>query len=150
MSKSGKVRRFFSQYSDRFICPKRELVPDVISVSQEFKEDCDINVIVRRFASSGEVPSTSRVPLEGDFSQIRSFDEAMNLVVKAQQSFDALPSKVRERFDNDPSKLISFMADSKNESEAVSLGLVAPIKLPDPAPKGGQQAAPAAGEGPKA
>jgi len=35
----------------------------------------------------------------------------------------ALPSDVRKRFSNDPAELIDFLADKKNDEEAIKLGL---------------------------
>lgn len=138
-----------SRYGKRHVRLPEVRVPDPVCTSQEFKDDCNPNVIIERFTKHGTLPDgSSRPPLEGDFSSVGSFDDAMNLVISAQSQFDALPSKIRSRFDNDPRELIRFMSDASNETEAVSLGLVAPKLQPDPAPKGGQQAVPAAGGDP--
>lgn len=37
---------------------------------QSQAHETDINVIVRRFATSGRVPGTQRAPLSGDFTQL--------------------------------------------------------------------------------
>lgn len=151
MSKARSKVLIFTKYGERFVPPPREIYPDIVATSQEFRDDCDPNYIIQRFTQTGDLPTgRGRFPLEGDFSELRSFDDAMNIVLNAQASFDALPSKVRNRFDNDPSKLVAFMADSSNKDEAVRLGLVEPdVVQPDPAAQRGQQAVPAAGEGPK-
>ena len=49
----------------------------------------------------------------------------------AQNAFDQLPSEVRNKFHNDPAKLIGFLKDEKNNEEAYALGLKnKPIKQP--------------------
>lgn len=35
--------------------------------------------------------------------------EALNTVIEAQEQFDALPAKVRERFGNDPEAMLEFL-----------------------------------------
>jgi len=57
----------------------------------------------------------------------------MQLLLRTRERFEALPSLVRERFANDPSRMLAFVADKANAKEAESLGLLAP-KAPPPAP----------------
>lgn len=105
---------------------------------QEFKEESDINVLVRRFGLTGDWPQDLRMPQSGDFSEVTDFQDAMNAVVRAQEEFMKLPGEMRARFYNDPAKLIEFMEDPRNREEAVKLGLVnappAPPAPPAPAP----------------
>lgn len=97
---------------------------------QHFKEECDINEIVRRFGLTGEMPENVRLPVSGDFTGIVDFQTALNAVVEAQESFMALPAEVRARFANDPQRLMEFLADEKNRDEAVKLKLVNPKAEP--------------------
>lgn len=108
------------------------LVPSMPSrVKPEFAEDCDINVIVRRFGLTGQVPANVRMPLTGDFSAALDFHSANNLVLEARDSFDRLPGDLRKRFGFDPGRLMEFLEDPSNRAEAVSLGLVdAPPAVP--------------------
>jgi phage internal scaffolding protein len=55
------------------------------------------------------------------------YHTAMNALIASEEQFDALPSKLRARFNNEPYKLIEFLDDPKNQSEAIALGLVNPI-----------------------
>lgn len=91
---------------------------------QHFKEECDINEIVRRFGLTGEMPENFRAPVYGDFTGVVDFQTGMNAVVQAQESFMSMPAEVRARFANDPQRLMEFLADDKNRDEAVKLGLV--------------------------
>lgn len=78
----------------------------------------------------------------GDFTSVQDYQLSLNQVMAAQESFEALPSNIRARFQNNPGALLAFLEDPKNQEEAVKLGLInAP---PPPQPK----AAPAASGGP--
>lgn len=60
----------------------------------------------------------------GEFDSANQFQEMMDVIVKAQESFDALPSYIRDRFRNDPRELIEFIDDENNLDEAVDLGII--------------------------
>lgn len=91
---------------------------------QEFKEECDINEIVRRFGLTGQLPENVRVPVSGDFTGITDYASAMLAVRSAEESFMELPASLRARFENDPQRLMEFVADDKNYDEAKKLGLL--------------------------
>lgn len=108
---------------------------------QSFREEADINSIVKRHVKmTGErfpergMPAVLDPRFYGDFSQVGSFQDAIFAVDSARESFMTLPSNVRAFFENDPAKLLSFMADSRNFDKAVELGLVKPKAQPSPAP----------------
>lgn len=91
---------------------------------QSFREECDINEIVRRFGLIGELPDGISMPQSGDFTGVTDFHTAMEVVVKAQEAFMRLPADVRYRFANDPQRVLEFLADAGNRDEAVKLGIV--------------------------
>lgn len=99
---------------------------DPTLAQQQFLEECDINTIVERFGLSGEVPTAVAMPTYDDFSGVNDFQTAMNAVLDAQARFMELPAKVRSRFDNDPQKLLEFLAVDANREEAQYLGLLQP------------------------
>lgn len=112
---------------------------------QNFKDDADINCIISRFETTGvlvdpTVP-VNRVPNFGDFSELPSFQEAQNVMVAANNAFNALPAKIRERFGNDPATYFSFVQGLKEGSdeyvEAVRLGIVnKPVNSSNEVPPG--------------
>lgn len=105
--------------------------PDESVVQQQFAAESDINEIVRRFGLTGELPNGIDMPVSGDFSEVEDFQSAMNMIRQAQESFLLLPADVRERFSNDPARVISFLDDPNNREEAIKLGIVAkPIERP--------------------
>lgn len=99
---------------------------------QSFKDDADINCIIARFENTGvlvdpTVP-VSRVPQFGDFSDMPSYQEAQNIIVAANNAFNDLSAKIRERFGNDPAAYFDFVQSLKEGSddyaEAIRLGIV--------------------------
>jgi phage internal scaffolding protein len=101
------------------------LNPEVVSVAvQSKKAECDINRIVQRFKKNGVVdPNIVRKGRFGDFTKAVDFQEMKNRVIRFTDEFMSLPAETRKFFDNDPSKLISFLEDEKNKDKAVELGL---------------------------
>lgn len=108
---------------------------------QSFKEECDINNILRKY-SLGIMPESSGPGQYGDFSNVADYQTAVQSVMDANSAFAALPSQIRHRFEHDPTKLLAFLHDAKNRDEAIRLGLIpkphteAPVASePAPEPK---------------
>jgi phage internal scaffolding protein len=93
---------------------------------QQFKDECDINNILRQFNVTGQLPEATLSPKYGDFSGISDYKTALDRVIAADEEFMNLPATLRARFDNDASKLIEFLEDDQNRLEAEKLGLVDP------------------------
>jgi len=112
--------------------------PEPTLAQQNFKDESDINYIVRQFGLTGELPSQPLSPQYGDFTGVLDYHSAVNAVLAAQDNFMELPAQMRSRFDNDPAKLIDFLGDENNREEAIKLGLVAakPISEPSETPVG--------------
>lgn len=112
---------------------------------QSARDECDINTIVRNFGLTGQLPDEVRVPMSGDFSDVLDYQTALNAVIAADGAFMELPAAIRARFDNNPQKLMEFIADRGNLDEARKLGLLKPAQaepeplrvkvVPDPALK---------------
>lgn len=99
---------------------------DASMTKQSFREEVDINTIVKRFGLTGQLPPDIRAPEYGDFTQVVDFHTALNAVALARESFDALSGEVRARFHNDPQELLVFVSDEGNRAEARKLGLLVP------------------------
>ncbi len=91
---------------------------------QHFKDETDINNILRQFNITGLLPEAPLSPRYGDFTGIVDYHSALNAVIAAQDDFDGLPAHLRARFENDPAQLIDFLDNPANFDEAVKLGLV--------------------------
>lgn len=104
---------------------------------QQFKDECDINTIVKQFGLTGKVPTSVYQPTYGDFTTIEDFQSALHSMQRATDSFMAMPANVRERFANDPARFVEFCSDARNADEIKALGLsrtappVPPV-VPDP------------------
>lgn len=97
---------------------------------QSFADEVNINSILKRFEKTGMVTHLNEgEPFYGDVSELVGFQDALNVVAKGTQLFMALSAEVRERFANDPARLIAFLDDDGNYEEAVRLGIV--NKRPD-------------------
>nr|QJB18940.1 MAG: internal scaffolding protein [Microvirus sp.] len=91
---------------------------------QQFKDECDINNILRQFNVTGLLPESPLSPRYGDFTGIVDYHSALNAVMAAEDGFMSLPANIRDRFQNDPAQLIDFLSDEKNKQEAIKLGIV--------------------------
>lgn len=100
-------------------------------VQQAFKDEVDINTIVRRFGISGPTPFGVGSGVYGDFTGITDLESAIEAVERAERGFLKLPPEVRERFGNDPARLVAF-AQTVPESDFIA----AVTPAADPAPVG--------------
>lgn len=101
---------------------------------QSFKDECDINKIIAKFDRTGMIENLNKKsPFYGDVSGLVDYHEALNIVAEAQSLFQSMSAEVRERFSNDPEKMIAFLNNPKNKNEAIKLGLVIPPS-PEPTP----------------
>lgn len=96
---------------------------DPSRTQQQFKDECDINVILERFGVTGHLPIVSVQPMQGDFTNISDYHTMVETLRASQDNFMALPSKVREKFDNDPRKFVDFCVDPANIEVVRELGL---------------------------
>lgn len=107
-----------------------ESFPNPSLTQQHFKDECDINNIIKKYKTDGEFTHLNRKKgVYADLSSATDYHEAMNTVIKAQDAFATLPSQTRSRFENDPSQLLAFINDEANYEEAIKLGLMDDIKI---------------------
>lgn len=102
---------------------------------QSFKDQCDINVIMRRFSKrqtsdflrqfNGYVGGQF-----GDFSNVLDYRSALDQVRRADDVFMALPAVVRKEFDNDAAAFLDFCHDPRNSDRLVEMGLAEPKPQP--------------------
>lgn len=114
-----------SAYSyDLHLSPTVDCVIEEGVTKQSFKDECDVNKIIERFERTGELPQGSRVMQYGDFSSVFTFEEAQERLLAAQEAFEELPARVRERFGNDIGVLVEFASREENADEMIALGLL--------------------------
>ena len=88
-------------------------------VQQQFAYESDLNnlvdhnmhfkdpAFVTKMILSGKM--SDKQPLYGDFTQVADYQTALNTVNNAREQFAQLPAKLRDRFDNDPAKMLAFV-----------------------------------------
>lgn len=92
---------------------------------QHFKEECDINGIMKKFERTGMLEHVNEFHGNyGDFTELPvSYHDAIDQVLAAQDMFMTVPAKVRALFDNDPGQFLAFVDDPANADRLVELGL---------------------------
>lgn len=102
-----------------------------LMTKQSFKDECDINNIMKKYKNTGMLPEMIKTqPQYGDFSEVSDYMESMNIVLKAQEQFQNLSADVRNRFQNDPAQFLEFANDPKNGEEMVKMGLATKKEMP--------------------
>lgn len=108
------------------------LNPDVLSKTVQSEKDAlDINRIMKNHKENGGLigdpfRKSLNEQVENGFIDLSDFGDYRTVktqAVRVEQNFMLLPPEIRAKFDNDPSKLFDFLLDSKNDKEAVNLGL---------------------------
>lgn len=99
---------------------------------QQFKDESDINNVIRKYDKTGLITHVSAIQAHyGDFTEVNEYQEALNIVMKAQNDFASLPAKIRNRFHNDPGEFVEFITNPDNLDEMVELGLAKKPKVAD-------------------
>ncbi|AXH76057.1 MAG: internal scaffolding protein [Microviridae sp.] len=91
---------------------------------QSFKDEVDINTIVKRFGIGYEMPEPSFLPGTQDFTNIGDFHSAMNLIARAKEQFEEFPANIRARFDNNAADWADFCLKEENRGELAKMGLL--------------------------
>lgn len=97
---------------------------------QANRNETDINLMIARYRKTGQVPTNSREPKYGDFSEAITLEDAFQRVKEANESFMALPSRVRALAMNNPITLLEMLADEDDTAALVQAGL--PVNIPPP------------------
>lgn len=92
---------------------------------QSFKEETDVNEIVRKYLKTGQVTHlSSKIGRYMDVSEIPDLQTALTTVQNANAAFAELPATMRKEFDNDPVQLLEFLKNPANKAKAIELGLI--------------------------
>jgi phage internal scaffolding protein len=98
---------------------------------QHTAEQTDINYIVKQFANTGTVPQPIRLPTYGDFSGVDNYQDALELIKQATDSFNSLPAEARAHFSNDPAIFLDYIENAPDPQILANLGLADIVQLPD-------------------
>lgn len=113
---------------------RRRVISDTTGPSltrQEFKAECDINNILASFQRTGAMHHFAKyAPEYGEFNAC-DLQQAQNLLIRARQMFDDLPSSVKREVST-PEGFLSFVQDPANAEKMAALGLTNPRATPVP------------------
>lgn len=104
---------------------------------QEFADECDINVLMRKFEATGTVSHVNPVqPYYADVGDgVPDLRAALDIVREANVAFMSLPARARAEFDNDPVKFVEFAGDPANLERMREWGLAPPPQVEPPPQK---------------
>ncbi len=94
---------------------------------QHFKEETEINNILRSHDRNGVIEHIHKGnAIYADFSEITDLSDALHQIKEAQAEFLNIPSKIREKFQNDPGQFFKFASDPNNLDQLREMGLANP------------------------
>lgn len=100
---------------------------------QQFVDELDVNVIVRRFGVTAQV-AVDQMGVYADFRGITDYWSAQERIDGARARFMELPPEVRERFGNDPGYLIEAATQLPAEDFAKLMDPPKAVEPPAPPP----------------
>lgn len=91
---------------------------------QSFKDIVDVNAQLRRAHEKGLLRHAKKY--EGEYDDFPDFDfqTAQFQLARAKSMFEALPSNVRNKFENDPAKFLKWANDPANVGEMKEMGIL--------------------------
>lgn len=117
-------KEYFMEFRTQYDKLKKVLISEKPSMTnQSSKKSCDINYIIDKYQKTGVAPVVKDKALFGDFSNVSDYQNAQNTIIKAEEQFSSLNSKIRERFNNNPSKFLEFVSNPQNKDEGIRLGI---------------------------
>lgn len=92
---------------------------------QQFKKECDVNHILEKYKKTNMITHVNKSQgVYGNFADSTDYMTSLHKIQEANDSFMALSSTIRSKFENDPAKLIDYLKDPKNREEAQKLGML--------------------------
>lgn len=98
---------------------------------QAHKQECDINYIMKQYQRTGILAHiNTQQPIYGDLPDTIDYQESLNMIMRADETFASLPAVVRDHFNNDPAAFLAAFTDPDQAEKLQEFGLVE-----KPAPK---------------
>lgn len=104
----------------------------VSMTEQQYRDECDIDIILKRYKVGQPLPTSARVGSYGDFTDFGDYQSCLERIRRADEDFNSLPASLRSRFGNDAQAYYQFVLDPKNEDECFKLGLRVKSEKPSP------------------
>ncbi|QCQ84646.1 internal scaffolding protein [Blackfly microvirus SF02] len=121
------IRDFYVEHA-----PVNLECPDDGMTRQEFRDECDINVLMATYERNGMPPPPSAGTAQFlDVSDVPDLPRAIALMEAAEAAFMTLPAKVRREFDNSAVSFVEYAGDPSNLSQMREWGLAPPAPVAD-------------------
>lgn len=101
---------------------------------QSFKDECDINGLMKRFGITGQILGVEKPPALEEFGEIFDFRSAMDTINAANRAFMTLDAETRARFLNDPQRYVEFCSARDDKGELVNYDEMLKMGLANPKP----------------
>lgn len=130
---TGRLKAAGSAYMPHARVAKTFSLPS--RAKQSFKDECDINTIMAKYAQTGLVAHTTKHRGQyGDVTAALELQESIAVVENAMETFDSLPSAIRKRFSNDPTEFLQFVTNPVNQDAINEMGLGRPSEPAESVP----------------
>lgn len=109
--------------------------PGESRTQQHLHEQTKMSSILARYDRTGQFNHVNVSPgMYGDFTQYQDLRSNIEKVRSAQAQFDQIPAQIRNKFDNDPTRLVEYLSNPSNLDEAESLGFLVRRQEPKKSP----------------
>lgn len=102
-------------------------------VEQSYAKDVDVNRLLEPAMKKGLLRHVAKFEGEYDDIPAADFQAAQFIVAKGKSMFEALPSRMRERFNGNPAEFMEFVQDPANEGWLREHGIIEGIDGADAA-----------------
>jgi len=120
----------------RFDAPKRVTLvcSDPSLTQQDFLAESDVNNVILRFATTGELPPrlNARVGEFLDVSEVGDLHQALEQAREGNEFFNSLPEEVRAAVDYDPMRLLDAMDEHARLRASTEPDATTPTPAPAP------------------
>lgn len=115
---------------------------DEAVTKQSHKDECDIYKILKQYQRTGVLTHIAQQqPRYEDLPASVDYQEALNTIILADESFATLPASVRNEYGNDPSEFLAAFQTEEGRARLTDLGVIkkppAPAQAPQPPPAAG-------------
>jgi phage internal scaffolding protein len=113
--------------------PRKQWEWEESKTEQHHEPETNINRIVARNGLQLQSDVQALQHMRFDDVQNNDFQEMMNFIIHARESFKDIPSQIRSKFGNDPVQFVDFVQNPENHQQLIDWGL-AEQNSPAPAP----------------
>lgn len=90
---------------------------------QHHESETNINAIIARNGPELQKSIDAMQDMRFDDVTGNDFQEIMDMMITARESFDKIPSEIRNFFGNDPAKFVDFVNNPNNNDKLIEWGL---------------------------